>query len=157
MKKTLAIVLALVAFGNVLNAQTKKVTKPSITLSTNAAPAGSSYTSLVTSWTYTPTAPACPTNGTLSNCIDGFNLSISLGGTVVFSTTAGYGTGQIGPTATSFTWTPTGGISFGNYTVTVTTVGYNGSGGQLTAAATGTLAVNLTSVNPPTNVTVTAQ
>jgi len=130
------------------------VPRTNLTLTPMLAPAGSAYSSIVTSWSYTPNAPACPSNGTISNCYNGFNVSITLNGTVVFSQTAGFGTGQIPPGTLTTTWTPTAGVAFGTYTITVTAAGFDVNGNALVSApASTTLAAGLTTLNPPTGVT----
>ena len=118
---------------------------------------GNAYASLTTAWSYAPNAPACPASGTLTNCIEGFNVTISEGTTVVLTATAGYATGQLGPTATSVVWTPTGGVPFASYSTTVTAVGYDLNGTQIQSTpVSSTLVVGLTTLNAPTNVTLTA-
>jgi hypothetical protein len=156
LKKLLtSVLLALCCI--VAQSQTKPRTQV-VKLRSALAPVGTSFTSMVVTWQYTPNAPACPSTGTLSNCINGFNTTIVVGGVTVYSASSGYATGNLGPTALGYTWTPTSGVGFGNYTITVTTVGYDGSGNVLLSApATATLSVNLTALNPPTNITVTGK
>jgi len=154
--KTLIAVALLALSCAVGNAQIKS--KPAVKLKSFAAPIGATYSSIVVAWQFTPNAPPCSSSGVLTNCIDGFNTTIVVGGTTVYSATAGYGTGQLNPSALGYTFTPAAGVSFGNYTITVTTVGYDGVGNQIfSTPATTTLAVNLTSLNPPTNVTATGK
>jgi hypothetical protein len=152
-----AFAVVLFSSLSLLAQQTRPATHVSLVVTRPVAmlaPAGSAYSSIVTSWSYTPNAPACPSNGTISNCYNGFNVTITLNGTVVFSQTAGFGTGQIPPGTLTTTWTPTAGVAFGTYTITVTAAGFDVNGNALVSApASTTLAAGLTTLNPPTGVT----
>ena len=121
------------------------------------APQGTAFTTLTVGWSYVPNAPACPATSP-TNCISGFNVTITQSGTTVFSATAGTGTGQLSPTATSAAWTPAAGVAYGTYIATVTAVGYDANGVALSSTpATGTLTAGLTTLNPPTGVTITGK
>ena len=151
--KKLALALLILAC-TVVNAQSKPITR----LRSFAAPVGTAYSSILVTWQFTPNAPPCPTSGVLTNCINGFNTTITLGGTTVYSATAGYGAGQLSPSALTYTWTPTAGVSFGTYTVTVTTAGFDANGNAIfSTPAQTTVVASLLTLNPPTNLTATGK
>ena len=112
------------------------------------APAATAATGIALNWQYTPNAPAC--TSTLKNCQSGFTATrTDVTPNVVILTPS-----QLGPTATSGTWTPAGGLPFGTIVISLVANGYDLNGNALVSTpATVSVTNGLTTLNPPTGLT----
>lgn len=135
------------------SAQTARKPQTQLRVRTMAT-TGTVATGIAFNWAYPyTTPPACPTNGTLANCVNGFTLTDTSTNTVI-ATPA-----QIPISATSYTWTPNGGLYFGTHCFTMVTNGFDGNGAPLVSGPSNSACVtnNLTSLNPPTGLAGTAR
>jgi hypothetical protein len=129
MNKFLTLILAAALSCISLSAQTK------------------TYTQVDFNWSYTPGVPVCGT--TLVNCYDGFQLTFTNTGAVIAAPA------QLGTTALSWNWIPTGGLPFGTLNFSLAAHGYNGAGTAILSTTVATVSVtnNVTSLNGPTGLT----
>jgi hypothetical protein len=111
--------------------------------------AGGPATGITFTWNYVANAPAC---GGTANCQSGFTIVDTTAGTTIATPAV------LGPTALSFTYTPSGGLYFGTHTFSIVANGFNSAGSAITSVATTTSVTNgITSLNGPTNLIGTIQ
>ena len=110
-------------------------------------PLAHAATQIVFTWTYGST-PACSSSVTTS-CITAFILTDTTTNTVVSSTIAG--------NATTFAYTPSGGIAFGySHGFSLVATGVDGAGNKATSSAS-TTTVTYSVLAPPTGFTASVQ
>lgn len=154
----LALFFAVVGFSvasqnNTQKTQTVQKKPLAIKIRVMAA-ATTAPTTIDFTWQYIYTQPpTCPSNGTLSNCVIGFTLTDNTSGIVV-ATSA-----QLPITATTYAYTPAGGLFYGTHCYTMVTDGYDGNGNAIVSSPSNSACVTnaVTTLNPPTGFTATAQ
>lgn len=145
----LALFLASTLFASAQNR------KPSVRvgkLATPVAPAATSsgFTTFYFNWDYAANLPAC--TATNIACYDGFILTNTTLGKVV-GTAAQITSGDL-----SYNYSPAGGIPYGTSAFSLVAHGYDSNGAEIVSApATVSINVPVTSLNGPTNLQGTKQ
>lgn len=126
----------------------RQILRPLATTSSSCV----TYTAILFNWSYTPNVAACVPNSTLQSCYNGFT-AMDTTSNVTIGTPA-----TLGPTATTLTYAPAGGLFLGTHNFSLVTNGYDSNGNAIASTpAVVSVTNSIVCLNPPSGFTAVLQ